>query len=151
MRRSVGFACTFILLAPVTPKRGEDFSRYKRVEAYEARPGVLIMPRFSVSGQVCEIAIEKAHYSPTTIDLDSTMPQQDFVRIIDELVPANERGRIASDFNQEYWSEYNGNSVTTFKEYENVSIKIYGKASSAADARDVAAVVTFKKMKCRSD
>ena len=141
--------CTFILLFPIASlKRGEDFSKYKRVETYEIRPGILIMPRFSENGQVCEIAIEKSHYSPTTIDLDSTLPREEFIRIVDELVPPSERGRLAIDFNEEYLSLYNGNSVTTFKEYENISINIYGKASPKDGVSDVAATISWKKREC---
>ena len=149
MPKFIGFACTLILLFPLASlKRVEEFSKYKRVETYEIRPGILIMPRYSDSGQVCEIAIEKSHYSPTTIDLDSTLPREVFIRIVDELVPPNERGRLASDFNEEYLSLYSGNSVTTFKEYENISINIYGKASPKGGVSDVAATVTWKNREC---
>jgi hypothetical protein len=34
----------------------DQFKRYKAVEAYEVRPGVLMMPRYDSGGQVCERA-----------------------------------------------------------------------------------------------
>jgi hypothetical protein len=150
MLKFIGFACTFILLLPLArSKRVEEFSKYKSVETYEIHPGILMMPRYSDSGQVCEIAIEKSHYSPATIDLDPTLPREVFIRIVDELVPLNQRGRLAIDFNDEYMSQYSGNSVTTFKEYENISINIYGKASAKGGVSDVAATISWKNRQCR--
>jgi hypothetical protein len=136
-----------LLFSLLRPQR-EAFSKYTSVEAYEIRPGILIMPRYSNNGQVCEIAVEKSHYTSTAIDLDSTLPREEFIRIVDELAPSNERGRLAIDFNDEYLSLYTGNSVTTFKEYENISINIYGKTSPKDGVRDVAATVSWKKRAC---
>lgn len=149
MLKPIRFACALILLFPLASvKRGEEFSKYKRVETYEIRPGILIMPRYADNGQVCEIAIEKSHYAPTTIDMDSTLPREDFIQIVDELVPPGDRGRAAIEFTEDYLSLYNGTSVTTFKEYENISIKIYGRALPKGGVSDVAATISWKKKEC---
>jgi hypothetical protein len=148
MLKLIGFACASVLLFPVLTRQREAFSKYTSIEAYEFRPGILIMPKYSKKGQVCEIAVEKSHYTPAAIDLDSTLPREDFIRIVDELVPSSERGPLAVDFNEDYMSLYNGSSVTTFKEYENISIKIYGKASPKDGVSDVAATVSWKKRDC---
>lgn len=142
------FACSALFLFALPRPQREAFSRYTSVTAYEIRPGILIWPRYSDSGQVCEIAIEKSHYRSTAIDLDPSLPREEFIRIIDELVPESERGRLKIDLNDDYTSLYNGSSITTFKEYENVSINIFGKTSAKAGVRDVVATVSWKKRDC---
>src|SRR5271154_3302293 len=57
-----------LLLAAANPEH-DKFAKYKSVEAYEIRPGILMMPRYSSDGQVCQIGLEKLHYSPETIRL----------------------------------------------------------------------------------
>ena len=49
-----------MLLLPTTNSGREKFAKYKPVEAYEIQPGILMMPRYSADGQVCEIGIESA-------------------------------------------------------------------------------------------
>src|SRR5437764_678419 len=132
------------LLLFVRPQN-DKFSRYKNIEAYEVRPGILMMPRYTEDGQVCEITLEKHHYSNGTANLGSTIPRETFIELVDELVPQRERGRQTMNFGKEYMSAYGGNGVATFVEYENVSIEISGIASPVASAGDIVAVIKWKK------
>ena len=74
--------------------------------------------------------VEKSHYSHSTIELETMLPREEFIRIADEIVPMDERGRPANDLEGDYLSLSSGSSVTTFREYENLSIRIYGRAST---------------------
>ncbi len=87
-----------------------------------------MMPTYSDDGQVCEITLEKHHYLNEKASLGSAIPRETFTELIDELAPPSERGKQTMNFGKEYMSAYGGNSITTFAEYENVSINIFGIA-----------------------
>lgn len=147
----LGFAAAALLLPSANPAH-EKFAKYKAVEAYEIRPGVLMMPRYSTDGQVCEIGLEKLHYSAETIRLDSSLSRKEIDQIFDELVPAEERGPKSKDpFGTLITQE--GQSLTTNVDFENVSIQIYGNASSAGKGGttvdEVAATLKWKNRKCQ--
>ena len=143
-----GFAAILVLLN----LSHEDFAKYKRVEAYEVRPGILMMPRYSADGQVCEIGLEKLHYSPETIRLDSALSRKEMDQIFDEIVPAEERGIRSKDFAGTLITR-GGQSLTTNIDFQNVSIQIYGEASSArkggATVDEVVATLKWKSRTCR--
>lgn len=145
MSKLIGFACTVMVLFVFAKPQTDRFSKYPAVEAYEIRPGVLMMPSYASDGQVCQIELEKRHYSNGTALLDSRLPHEVMMQIIDELVPPSERGPQTMNFGKEYMSAYSGNSVTTFAEYKNVSIDIYREASSAGD---VVAMIRWKNEGC---
>jgi hypothetical protein len=73
MSNSIGLACFFISLLFLANPRNERFAKYKHVEAYEIRSGVLMMPRYSADGEVCEVGIQKRNYSPEIVRLDSSL------------------------------------------------------------------------------
>jgi hypothetical protein len=128
--------------------QSDKFSRYKSIETYEVRPGILMMPRYTEGGEVCEMTLEKHHYSNGTAYLGSTIPRETIIELTNELVPQSERGRQTMGFGKEYMSAYGGNGVATFAEYENISIEISGIASPVASAGDIVVVIKWKKRKC---
>jgi hypothetical protein len=103
----------------------ENFAKYKKIEAYEVRPGILLMPSYSADGQLCEIGLEKLHYSPELIRLDSGLSRMEIDQIFDELVPAEERGPKSKDPSGTLITQ-GGQSLTTNVDFQNVSIQIYG-------------------------
>ena len=149
MSKIIGTVCTSLFLVVfAAPQKGGGFSKYRPIEVYEVRPGILMMPRYADDGQVCEMVVEKQHYSNNKAYLDSTIPREVITRITDELVPASERGAAITNAGKAYISAYTGNSVTSFADYENVSINVYGKTSSASESGDIVAVVHWKNRKC---
>jgi hypothetical protein len=132
-------------LETVPPK---NLSNYRRIEAYEVRPEMLVMPRYSENGVLCELDVEKSHFSDSAIDLDPTAGREQFIQVINELAPEWTRGQLTSDLYDQYLSLYNGSSVTTFKDYSDLSIKIYGRASRDGHVSEVAATVAWKKPEC---
>jgi hypothetical protein len=148
----VAFAAAFLL--PCANPVHDQFAKYKQIEAYEIRPGILMMPRYSADGQVCEIALEKRHYSPEMIRLDSGLSRDEIDQIFDELIPADERGPRSKDFAGRDMIIQTGPSLTTIIGFENVSIQISsysrpapGKSKTTVD--DVVATVNWKSRKCR--
>jgi hypothetical protein len=146
----IGLVCAAMLLLLSANHGREQFAKYKPVEAYEIRPGILMMPRYSADGQVCEIVIEKHHYSNDTAILGSTIPRELIIQIVDELVPINERGPLLpTNLGREYLALYGGNSYTAFADYKNVSIDIAGNASPIGFAGDIVATIHWKNLKCQ--
>jgi hypothetical protein len=154
MTKLIGLViAVMFLLAAVNPDR-EKFAKYKTVEAYEIRPGILMMPRYSAGGEVCEIGLEKLHYSPEKIRVDSDLSRQEISQIFDELVPSAERGPKPTSLLESGMTTVSGRGMINDEEYQNVSIRIFG-SFSPADGKDagtldeVAATLTWKNRKCQ--
>jgi hypothetical protein len=153
MSKLISLAFTAMLLLLSGNPVHEKFAKYKAIEAYEIRPGILMMPRYSADGQVCEIGLEKLHYSPETIRLDSSLSRKEIDQIFDELVPADERGPRSKDFAGALITQV-GQSLTTNIDFEKVSMLIYSDASPApgkggTTVDDVAATLKWKNRICR--
>jgi hypothetical protein len=153
MSRLIGLAVTaVIVLASFIDSGREKFTHYKAVEAYEIRPGILMMPRYSSEGQICEIVLEKRHYSPEVVRLDSDLSYKEIDQIFAELVPPDERGPRAKGFERGDLIEL-GHSLTITAEFEKVSIQIVSKELSARrhtiNVENVVAVVRWKNRTCQ--
>jgi hypothetical protein len=108
-----------------------------------------MMPTYTGDGQVCEIVIERNQYVGGVANLYTTIPREEVLKIVDELVPASERGPADTKLGDRPVSLYSGNSVTTFTDYANVSINIVGQASSPGNAGDMVALIRWKNRKCQ--
>jgi hypothetical protein len=146
MTRLTTLACAIAFLLVSVNSQNERFSKYRRVEAYEVRPGILMMPRYAADGQVCEIAIQKDHYSSGTIQYDATLPREVVIQIFDELAPPAERGPQTINDELARLSLYAGASVTWFLDYKNVSLDVSRPASSPGD---IVAVIQWKGRSCQ--
>ena len=153
MSKLIGFTLTAVLLLTSANPVHEKFAKYKAIEAYEIRPGVLMMPRYSSDGQVCEIGLEKLLYSSEMIRLDSSLSREEIDQIVDELVPADERGPRSKDLPRDVMSEMGG-GMTTSRDFENVWVHIYGATSPFAGKHEtivdeVVATIKWKNRKCQ--
>ena len=146
-----------LLLVGAEPQR-EMFSKYKSIEAYEVRPGIIAMPRRAEDGQVCEIGLEKLHYSPETISVDSGLSRKEIAEIFDEFVPSEERGpQPRNPIEQMLGGGISGHAMVSAEQYQNVSIYIYGALSAdalgnsktPATLDEVAATLKWKNRHCR--
>src|ERR1700727_2965781 len=97
MSQLIGLACTLMLLFSAQNAHGDRFLKFKAVEAYEIRPGILMMPRYTEDGQVCEIGLAKQHYLSGELYLDSSLSRKDIDEIANDLVPGSERGQKMMD------------------------------------------------------
>lgn len=149
MMRSVALFCAIVSLAVASSEPDQRFAGYKAINAYETGSGILVLPRNSSDGQLCEVTLEKQHYSDDTVDLGSALPHNKIIEAVNSIAPVSERGRSTMPFGTEYLSKYDGNGVTTFANYEAVSIQIYGRSSPAFDAGDIAARIRWNKRVCK--
>lgn len=136
-----------LLFLPNRPQSG-TFSKYKAVETYEIRPGILMMPKYAADGEVCEVTLETTNLSSDTINLTPTLPRNTVLELVDELAPVDERGPRTMDFGRDYISQHSGHSVTTFGEWENVAVNIYGRTSTGCGSGDIVAEIRWKKRIC---
>jgi hypothetical protein len=152
MKILTGLICALTLVFCAATPQDATFVNYKSVEAYEIRPGILAMPRYSADGLVCEVGLERRHYSPEKIYLDSALSREEIDQIADELAPASERGpRTMGDMD---FSERDGGGITTTSAYENVQIQIYSAVSPASKKHetvvdDVAATIKWTNRNCQ--
>jgi len=146
MTRLTALACSIaFLLSPGKPQ-SERFSKYKRVEAYEVRAGILMMPRYSANGQVCMVVVQKDHYVDGVAVLDSTLPREVVTQVFEELVPPSERGPLNTENEMARLSVHSGNGVTSQLDYKNISFDISRQASSPGD---IIAVIQWKGRLCQ--
>ena len=151
MSKLAGLACTTMLLLLAATSQSDKYSKYKAVEAYEVRPGILMMPRYSSDGQVCEIGLERRHYSPEKVALDSGLSRKEIDQIADEIVPADERGPKTTALGGRDQIVEAGHTLVTYIEYENVLIQIYGGDSPKCNEGNVAATIRWTNRKCQAD
>jgi len=153
MSKFVGLGLTILFMLNTAPTAQQRFAKYQKIEAYEIRPGILMMPRYTTNGEVCEIGLEKLHYSPTVIRVNSTLSREEVFQILDELVPAAERGKPSEDLLD---NEINliGQSRVSNIGFDNVSVRIYGTNTPSPDknevtVNEVVATVKWKQRVCR--
>lgn len=156
MFKLVGTSTLVVLSLLFLGKPHSDrFSKYKQVEAYEVRPGILMLPTYSDDGQVCEIGLQILHYSPEMIRLDSGTTPKDVDEVLDELVPASERGPKSKVLAGDLVTQNGPGSVRT-TDFENVTVQIVARDEGWPTAKKrktveidvVATVVHWKNRTC---
>jgi hypothetical protein len=153
MLKLVTLSLTTLIMLIAAATTQQRFSKYRKIDAYEVRPGILMMPRYTADDQICEIGLERQLYSPELIRLDSSLSREEIYGILDELVPADERGKRSKDFPRDVITQ-SGQGLTTSTEYEHVSIQIYGatvpsKHKNEIAVSEVVATVKWKQRVCK--
>jgi hypothetical protein len=141
-------AVLFLLTAS---PQNSTFLEYKAVEAYEVHPGILMFPRYAEDGRVCEVGLERLHYSPEKIVLYSTLYRQDIDSIVDELAPASERGARSGRPPDGLFS-MTGLGMTAIEQYEHVTVQIHSALpglSEKSNIDTIAAVITWRDRLCK--
>jgi hypothetical protein len=137
------------LLAFVIGPTSDRFGKYHAAEACEIRPGIIITPVYSAGHDVCEISIEKRHYSNNNVDMDAVMSKEQIVSLFDELVPPEERSgpgwKLPADTEI---TEGDLGMLETHIPYENVTLAMYGKKDSKGRQKYVAAIISWNDLQC---
>jgi hypothetical protein len=137
---------------------GRDrFAKYKAVEAYEVRKGVLLMPRYAPDGELCEIGLQRRAYSPESLHPSAAVSRDEINQIFDELVPADERGLRSAEPPLDTLITQSGHTMTFSTDYENVRLLIAyevlpnsGKRNTHhVEIGDDVAVIQWKNRKCQ--
>lgn len=146
-------ACVAMLLFFAVAQRKETPAKYQAVEAYEVRPGILMMPKYSENGQICEMGLEKRLYSPEKIRLDAGLSREEINQAFDELVPINERGPRSRDI-ADNLDLIDGRGFMMNEAYQNVLLKIFSNVRKTTRTEiqldaNLVAVIQWKNRKCR--
>ena len=149
----IALICLSMLLFLAAKPQSYKFSKYKSVEAYEIRPGILMMPRYAEDGQVCEIGLERRHYAPEMIRLDSSMSRKDIDEIVDELAPVAEMGPKTKVLGGLDSTTIVGPGMTTSVDYESISVLIDSRVTSSRKRsfgveENISATIRWKNRKC---
>jgi hypothetical protein len=67
-------------------------AKYPVVTSYEVRPGILMIPRYTDDGQVCEMSFARQHTTRSGLYLDSRISNKLANDIANELAPPATRG-----------------------------------------------------------
>ena len=140
------------LLASVAVPSSDRFHNYHAIEAYEIRPGIIMTPFYAANGDLCEISIEKRHYSDNRVDMDAAMPEEQIISMFDELVPKEERGGL--DLNLPPGSEIGESDLgmlTTLIPYKNVTLQMHGIKDKPDRQKYVAAIISWHKPACKPE
>jgi hypothetical protein len=125
-------------------------ARLKKVAAFEIRPGIDVFPRFAENGGVCRMVVEKRQYlDPANADFDITIPSVLANQLVDELVPASERGKPLSPYLSSE-SLLAGGASFIKKDYENVSVGMYGSSVEGKASGATVIVISWPKRTCFS-
>jgi hypothetical protein len=150
MVRLVPTACV-ILLCFLGAFQQDRLKKFHQVEGYEIRPGIIAVPYYSAEGKICTIALEKRHFSLKAVDLDAEMPEEQVHQIFDELAPVNDRGRQLIFDRGGSLTLTEGPAVIAMMDYENVSLRMYGKSKQAGKTEYVVAIIQWKTSNCKRD
>jgi len=154
MPKTTGLILSAALLLSSASSVRDRFSNYKSVEAYEIRQGILMMPRYSSDGEVCEIGIQRRQYSPEVLWPSAALTEEEIGQIFDELVSDKQRGLRSVD-PLDSLEVATGSVLTERREYENVSLlvayelSISGPKFDDAKVHDNVAVIRWKNRKCQ--
>jgi hypothetical protein len=139
------------LLAFVAGPSSNRIRKYHAVEAYEIRPGIIATPVYMANHDLCEISIEKRHYSSNSVDMDATMSKDQILSLFDELVPKEERGGPAGRLPPDTEiTEGDLGMLRTRIPYENVTLAFFGKKDSPDRQKYVTAIISWNKPQCKA-
>ncbi len=153
MTKIIGLSLVILIALNAKVPNPQQFAKYKQIEAYEVRPGILMMPRFTSTGQVCEIGLERLRYSPDMIRLDDGLSGKEIDQILDELVPVDQRGKPTKGPADGFVS-VQGHSLVISSDFENVMIETYAANRQSEKKKKVMATelvikVRWKNRPCR--
>ncbi len=152
MLRLIAMVMAVVLFSPPFDSARERFAKYKAVEAYEIRPGILMMPTYSADGHVCEVGLEDLHYSPELIRASPQLSRAVIDQIFRELVPEDERGPRTEGPAGGLISQF-GHVLTETTDFEHASLLLFSDVLSnskrATTIGTTTAVIRWKTPECQ--
>jgi hypothetical protein len=132
-----------------------DLTKYKRVEAYQIRPGILMMPRYTADGELCEVGFQRQIYSAEVVRLNPDLSQEEIDSLINQVSPASERGPRSDILGSGDLMMVDGVGETTIRDYENVTVDILApvshrgcKKNQICTEGNLALVIKWKNRNC---
>jgi hypothetical protein len=146
MTRLIASICLLVLVAGPSSDR---FRKYRALEAYEISPGIVITPAYTASHDLCEISVERRHYSNNNVDMDAAMPKEQILSLFDELVPKEERGGPSEILPADTEiSESDFGMLSTSIPYKNLTLTMYGKKDRPDRQQFITAIISWNRTPC---
>jgi hypothetical protein len=135
----------FVLVVAALGQTSADLSlRYRQLTSYELRPDIIMTPKFSSNGQVCEMGIERRQKTETSVIFNASFSEEEVQQLMDELAPKDERGRnLTKHLNSSVVDDF----IRTDYDYENINVRVYG-ITRPAPGGDKVIVITWTKRAC---
>jgi hypothetical protein len=138
--------CLFFLAVSAGPQSPSEFAaKYPVVTSYEVRPGILMTPKYTDGGQVCEISFERQRATRSGNFLDSKMSDKLMESIEAELAPPAERGATVSAGGMVITT---GVVQTQVFDYANLTIE---RDSGGINWRERVVIIRWKNRTCKSE
>jgi hypothetical protein len=119
---SIVLALLFTAKSAVAQTPAELESKYgSPVNAYVVRTGLLLMTKYDVSGQVCEMSVIESRTPGANIITRIPLNAEIVPKLIEELIPEGERGKKTRLYG---FVQAQGMTGQVFFNYENVSIEL---------------------------
>jgi hypothetical protein len=99
-------------------------AKYPVVTSYEVRSGILMTPKYSAEGQVCQMSIERQRGTRSGIMFDSFISDKLVKQIVDELAPRSERGEPRFGREDVVGIVTTGGMTRNMHEYENIDFDV---------------------------
>jgi hypothetical protein len=121
-------------------------TRYPVITSYEVRPGILMTPKYSADGQMCQMSIERQRATRSGIMMDSFISAELVKTIVDELVPHSERGPALHGSEDVVAVITTGLLNQSVHSYEKISYNVLSGPN-----RESVVVIKWKNRKCEAD
>jgi hypothetical protein len=121
--------------------------RFNKLVLFQVRPGTVALPTFAADGSVCRLEIEKVQqFESESTAPDHIIPDYLVSKLVDEVVPPNERGKPNKYLSTESWVA--GGAAFIKQDYENVSVGVYGTSIVDGPNGATQIVITWRNRTC---
>lgn len=147
------FSLIFLLMFGAVATAQDSFSKHKKIVGYEVRSGILAIPRYTASNDICEIGLERLQNTSKLIRLNAELSRDEILQVFDDIVPLTQRGRLEKD-SDTFIERFGQNSqMTVTTEYENIILTIFeieflDEKMKGGAMKPVAATVKWKSRTC---
>ena len=132
MTKGLVAVLSLFLASGVSAQTPSDLAaKYAHHEVYEVEPGVQMTAKFAANGSVCEMKVEQERFLKDKIDMRFGIDRDQIDRLVDQLVPASERG--AKDKKDNGMSIGTGQVNETVWRYANVDVHVLSTISGYAE------------------
>jgi len=121
-------------------------TKYPVITSYEVRPGILMTPKYSAGGQVCQMSIERQRATRSGVMMDSFMSAELVKTIVDELVPHSERGPALGGTGDNAAIITTGGLTQSVHTYEKISYYVLSGPN-----REIVVLIEWKNRKCQAE
>ncbi len=151
LSRLLGLTVVGLYLLLVVGSNAQNLQQYKALEAYQVRPGILMIVKRTTNGLVCEVGLSKLSYLTEIPDRSPGFSWEALNQIADELVPSAERGPRLKGYERDELM-IRGHVTFEFARYGNIVIEM---SSSFTDdpgqiqAEDGNGTIEWNNRKCK--